>query len=430
MSLLSLFISLIVMILVGVPVLLSLGLVGIIGIVSSGSLAPALFVQKAFAMLDSFPLLAMPFFILAGVVMSRGGLAEKLISFAQALVGHLRGSLAQVAIVACTAMANVSGSSTAEAAAIGRILIPEMKKRGYKPGFAAAVIAVAATIGPIIPPSMTAIVYGSMANVSIGGLFLAGVIPGYLLCLVLMAMIKCYSHLPMFPYLAETTKRPDMKQMKKHLLDAWAALLAPIIVLGGILSGIFTATEAGVIVTIYAFFVSFFIYRSVSLRDLVDIFVETAVITSMAVGIIAMAGPLGWLLTYMDFNNTALALIRSVTNDPQYVFLIIIAIMVFLTMFVESLSVLIVLVPVTTYLSQVYGYDPYQLGIALVISTQVGALTPPVASLLFVTTSVAETRFSETCRFIFPFIGVHLLLLASLTFFPPLASWLPHLFLG
>ena len=191
MSLLSLFISLIVMILVGVPVLLSLGLVGIIGIVSSGSLAPALFVQKAFAMLDSFPLLAMPFFILAGVVMSRGGLAEKLIDFAQALVGHLRGSLAQASIVACTAMANVSGSSTAEAAAIGRILIPEMKKRGYKPGFAAAVIAASATIGPIIPPSMTAIVYGSMANVSIGGLFLAGVIPGYLLCLILMLMIKC-----------------------------------------------------------------------------------------------------------------------------------------------------------------------------------------------------------------------------------------------
>jgi tripartite ATP-independent transporter DctM subunit len=430
MSLLGLFITLIILILIGVPVLLSLGVVGIIGVLGSGSLAPALFVQKAFAMLDSFPLLAMPFFILAGVVMSRGGLAEKLIDFAQALVGHLRGSLAQVSIVACTAMANVSGSSTAEAAAIGRILIPEMKKRGYQPGFAAAVVAASATIGPIIPPSMTAIVYGSMANVSIGGLFLAGVIPGYLLCLVLMLMIKCYSHLPMFPYLAETTPRPNAKQMWKCMRDAWAALLAPIIVLGGILSGVFTATEAGVIVTIYSFIVSFFIYRSVSLRDLVDIFVETAVITSMAVGIIAMAGPLGWLLTYMDFNNTALALIRSVTNDPRFVFIIIIGIMVFLTMFVESLSVLIVLVPVTSYLSQIFGYDPYQLGIALVISTQVGALTPPVASLLFVTTSVAETRFAETCRFILPFICLHLLLLASLAFFPALASWLPHLFLG
>jgi tripartite ATP-independent transporter DctM subunit len=430
MTVLTLFGIMLALVFIGVPVLLSLGLVSLLGILASNSLVPALFVQKAFAMLDSFPLLAMPFFILAGVLMSRGGLAEKLVDFAQALVGHLRGSLAQVSIVTCTAMANVSGSSSAEAAAIGNIIIPEMKKRGYRPGFAAAVVAAGAIIGPIIPPSMTAIVYGSMAEVSIGGLFLAGVFPGYLLCLVFMLMVKGYSHLPMFSYLAERAPRPDFRMMLRQTRKAWAALLAPVIVLGGILTGVFTATEAGVAVAIYSFVVSFFIYRSVSLRDLVDIFVEAAVLTSMTVGIIAMAGPLGWMLTYMDFNDTALKLIRSFTNDPQVILVIIVAIMTFLTMFVESLSVLIVLVPVTSHLAHVFGYDPYQLGILLIISTQVGALTPPVAMLLFVTTSVAETRFSETCRFIFPFILVVILMQITLILYPPLASWLPHLFLG
>ena len=430
MMLLVLFGVLLALVVLGIPVILAIGTVGLAGILIVPELVPPLFAQKIFTILDSFSLLALPYFILAGALMARGGLAANLIEFAETLVGHIRGSLGHTTVVTCMAMANVSGSSTAEAAAVGSIVIPEMKKRGYKPGFSASVVGTAATIGPVIPPSMTMIVYGSMTGVSIGGLFLAGIIPGILLGLGLMILVYGFSFLPGFAELRVVQPRATLGQVWRATRRVWVALLAPVIILGGILGGVFTATEAGVVACLYAFFVSFLVYRSIKLRDLPAILLDAAVTTAMVVGIISMSGALGWLLAYLDFNDVVLRLIQGLSNEPVVVLLTLLLTMLIMTMFIESLAVLIILVPVAAYVGNAFGFDPFHLGVIMVIATQIGATTPPVAVLLFVATSIAECRFGETLRYCGPFILTLILVMVLIVFVPELASWMPHTFLG
>lgn len=430
MMLIILFVVLLGLVGLGVPVLLGIGSVGLAGVLLSPELNPAFFAQKAFTILDSFALLAMPFFILAGSLMARGGLAEKLVEFAEVMVGHVPGSLGHTAVVSCTVMANVSGSSAAEAAAIGSIIIPEMKKRGYKPGFAAALVGTAATIGPIIPPSMTMIVYGSMTGVSIGGLFLSGILPGLLIAVLLMALIYGFSFLPGFEDMRRTSPRASWPEVKRAIGKVWVAILAPVIILGGILSGKFTATEAGVVACVYALIVGFFVYRSLKLSDLPGILLDSAVTTAMVVGIISMSGVLGWLLSYLDFNMVALKIIQGISTNPTMVATILLGIMFLMCMFLESLAVLIILVPVAVFVGNQFGFDPFHMGLMMVLSTQIGATTPPVAVLLFVTTSVAKCTYAETCRYCAPFIAVLVVSLATILFVPGLATWIPHSILG
>jgi len=428
--LIALFILLLVLICVGFPILLAIGLIGLLGILASPGLVPAFFAQKAFVIIDSFSLLALPYFILAGALMSKGGLAARLVQFGQTLVGHIRGSLGHATVVSSMAMANVSGSSAAEAAAIGSIIIPEMKDRGYKLGLAATIVGTSATIGPIIPPSMTMIVYGSMTGVSIGGLFLAGILPGILIGLALMTLIYALSFLKSYPELRVTQPRATLRQIVRATARVWVALLAPVIVLGGIMGGVFTATEAGVIACLYAFIVSFFVYRSISLSDLPAIILDAAVTTAMVVGIISMAGVLGWLLAYLDFNDTVLGLIQLIAVNDTAVILVLLAVMLIMTMFIESLAVLIIMVPVAWYVGENFGLDPFHLGVMMVIATQIGATTPPVAVLLFVATSVAGCRFTDTVKHCAPFVLTLISALIALVFLPSLATWLPNTFLG
>lgn len=425
-----LFASLLLAIALGIPVILAIAWVGLTGIYVLPELVPALFVQKIFTILDSFALLALPYFILAGLLMARGGLATALIEFAETLVGHRRGYLGHTAVVSCMAMANVSGSSTAEAASIGSIVIPEMKKRGYKPGFSASIVGTAATIGPVIPPSMTMIIYGSISGVSIGGLFLAGIIPGFILGAALMLLIYAYSWLPGFEELRTVKPRAGFMELLRAARRVWVALLAPVIILGGILGGIFTATEAGVVACVYAFVVSYFVYRSLRLRDLPGIFLEAAVMTAVVVGIVSMSGALGWLLAYLDFNDIALNTIRGVSEAPTVVLLLLLFAMLVMTMFIESLAVLIVLVPVATMVGTTYGFDPFHLGVLMVVATQIGATTPPVAVLLFVATSVAGCRFGETLKYCWPFVLTLVAVLLLLVFVPELSTWIPRKFLN
>jgi len=428
--LIGLFVALILLILFGVPVLLAIGMVALTGVLLVEALVPAMFPQKMFTMLDSFSLLAMPYFILAGELMARGGLSKKLVEFAETVVGHLRGGLGQAAVVSSMVFAGVSGSSVADTSAIGSILIPSMKERGYKPGFAASLLASAGTIGPIIPPSMTMIVYGSMAGVSIGGLFLAGIIPGILVGLGLMVTIYIHSYLKDFPELRQTTGRFNLKVILRAAGRVWVALVAPLIILGGILGGVFTATEAGVVACIYSFVVSFFLYRTVRWRDIFTIIVDAAVTTTMVVGIISVAGAFGWLLAYLDFNEVVMALIKGTSTNPMVVLLILIFTMLFLTMFVESLAILVILVPVAVYVSKAYGFDQYHFGLLMVMATQIGATTPPVAVLLFVATSIAETSYDQTLRYCLPFVMTLILVMLLVAFYPPTASWIPGRFLG
>jgi tripartite ATP-independent transporter DctM subunit len=416
--------------LIGIPILLSIALVGYVGIAAVPNLVLPLYAQKMFAQLDSFTLLALPYFILAGALMSAGGISQQLVDFSRVLVGHLRAGLAHAAVVASMVFAGISGSSTADASAISAIVIPTMKRSGYKPGFAAALIATAGTIGAIIPPSMTMVVYGSIAQVSVGGLFLGGIIPGIMVGLFLMATVKIYTYHPDYPELRVIHGRFEWRAVWRSTLEVWPALVGPTIIIGGILSGVFTATEAGVVACLYAFIIGYFVYKKIKLRDLTDIFVESAITTTMVSGIIAVAGASGWLLSYLQFNEAAVAFVTSMSQSPMMVLLIVAIVMIILGTFVDSLAVLLVFAPVAIEITKRYGIDPFQMGLVMVMCNQIGAVSPPTAPLLFVTTSIAKTTFSETNRHVWWFMLAETLVLLLVIFIPGLASWIPHYFLG
>jgi tripartite ATP-independent transporter DctM subunit len=429
MTLILLFAALIALIAFGFPVLLAIGITALGGISLSENLTPAMMPQKMFAMLDSFSLLALPYFILAGELMARGGLSKKLVQFAETVVGHLRGGLGHASVVSSMIFAGVSGSSTADTSAIGSILIPSMKERGYKPGFAAALVAVAGTIGAIIPPSMTMIVYGSMTGVSIGGLFLGGIIPGVLIGLGLMLVIYLYSLVPGYPELRETTGRFRLGVAVRALRFVFLALLAPVIIIGGILTGIFTATEAGVVAAVYSFVVAMFVYRIIRWRDLPHILVDTAVTSAMVVGIIGVAGALGWLLSYLDFNDAVMGLVGSISGSGMVVFISLLGLMLILGMLLESLAVMIILVPVISTIATKFGFDPIHVGILITMVTQIGATTPPVAVLLFVATSIAGTTYDQTVKYCWAFILCEIVVLALVLAVPATATWIPKTFM-
>jgi len=414
----------------GVPILLSIAFVGYVGVAAVPDLVLPLFAQKMLAHLDSFTLLALPYFILAGGLMSASGMSQQLVDFSRVLVGHLRAGLAHASVVASMIFAGISGSSTADAAAISAIAIPTMKKSGYKPGFAAALIATAGTIGAIIPPSMVMVVYGAIAQVSIGGLFLGGIIPGILVGLFLMATIKIYTYHPDYPELRVIHSKFEWRAVGKSLSVVWPALLGPVIIVGGILGGIFTATEAGAVACLYALVLGMGFYRKIKLRDLPAIFLDAATMTTMVSGVIAVAGASGWLLGYLEFNQGAVKFVTSFSQDPTIVLLLMATVMIVLGTFVDSLAVLLVFAPAAIQISKVYGIDPFQMGLVMVMCNQIGAVSPPTAPLLFVTTSIAQTTYAEVNRHVWWFMLAEVLVLLLVIFIPGLASWIPHYFLG
>jgi tripartite ATP-independent transporter DctM subunit len=415
--------------LIGVPILLSIALVGYVGVAATELVLP-LFAQKMFAQLDSFTLLALPYFILAGALMSASGMSQQLVDFSRVLVGHLRAGLAHASVVASMIFAGISGSSTADASAISAIVIPTMKRSGYKAGFAAALIATSGTIGAIIPPSMVMVVYGAIAQVSIGGLFLGGIIPGVLVGLFLMATIKIYSYLPDYPELRVVHGRFEWGALARSVRAVWPALLGPVIIVGGILTGIFTATEAGAVACLYALLLGMFVYRKIKLRDLPGILIESAVMTTMVSGIIAVAGASGWLLSYLEFNQGAVKFVTSFSPNPTVVLLIVALVMIVLGTFVDSLAVLLVFAPVAISISKTYGIDPFQMGLVMVMCNQIGAVSPPTAPLLFITTSIAQASYAEVNKHVWWFMLAETLVLLLVILVPGLASWIPHYFLG
>jgi len=415
--------------LIGVPILLSIALVGYVGVAATELVLP-LFAQKMFAQLDSFTLLALPYFILAGALMSASGMSQQLVDFSRVLVGHLRAGLAHASVVASMIFAGISGSSTADASAISAIVIPTMRKSGYKAGFAAALIATSGTIGAIIPPSMVMVVYGAIAQVSIGGLFLGGIVPGILVGLFLMGTIKIYTYLPDYPELRVVHGRFEWGALVRSARQVWPALMGPVIIVGGILSGIFTATEAGAVACLYALLLGMFVYRKIKLADLPGILIESAVMTTMVSGIIAVAGASGWLMAYLEFNESAVKFVTSFSQNPTMVLLIVAIVMIVLGTFVDSLAVLLVFAPVAIQLSKTYGIDPFQMGLVMVMCNQIGAVSPPTAPLLFITTSIAQATYSEVNKHVWWFMLAETLVLLLVVFVPGLASWIPHYFLG
>jgi len=417
-----LFFSLLVL---GVPVGYVLGLAGIAGMVQIGgeqffAMAP----KRFFAGLDLFPFLAMPFFILAGEIMNRSGITHKLVGFADALVGYMRGGMAHSNMVASVFFAGITGAATADAAAFGNTLVPAMVKNGYTRPFACAVTAAGSIIGPTIPPSTLMVVYGSLMGVSIAGLFAAGILPGILICLLCMALIAGFGRRWNLP---KGEGRPSLISIFKAFRESILALVMPVLILGFILGGVTTPTEAASIAVAYALFLGGVVYRSLTFRDLYEMLARTALITGVIFLIIASASILGWWMTFEQIPQAIAAGFLSVTENPNAIIGMILLLLLGIGLFMDINAALIILAPVLAPLTVTIGMDPVHAGVMIVLALNISLMTPPVGACLFVLSSVTGERIEEISKALWPFLVVEVGVLMAIAFWPDLTLFVPRL---
>lgn len=426
-EILILVLSFIFFLAVGVPVAYSLGLTGIITLLLYVDYLPAAstYAQRMTTGLDSFTLLAIPLFIFAGQVMNSGGIAARLVDFAKVLVGRLPGGLAIVNVVANMLFGSISGSAGAAASAIGNIMHPRMKKEGYNEDFSVAVNATSATTGLVIPPSNVLIIYSlASGGASIAALFLAGYIPGVLTGLGIAALAAVHAWRKGYP-VAEKTG------LREALLKFWRAfpsLLLLVIVLGGIIKGIFTATEASGVAVLYCLVLAF-IYREISWRDLPGIMVKTSVTTAIVLLLVATSIGLSWVMTYMQLPQNISNALLSLSDNPLVILLIINLILLFVGIFMDITPAVLVFTPILLpVVSAQMGVDPIHFGIIMIMNLCVGLCTPPVGTILFVGCSVANRKIGDVIKPMIPFFIVMILVLMLVTYIPALSLWLPGLF--
>lgn len=407
--------------LIGVPIAISLGIATILTLYYLGIPTMEL-VQGAMIASDSFPFLAVPFFVMAGALMDTGGLSKRLIGVASALMGHITGGLAHVTVIACAFFAAISGSGPATTAAIGSIMIPAMLKRNYTREFAGAVSSSGGTLGILIPPSIPMVVYGIVGNVSVTDLFLAGIIPGIMVSAAFIGTGYVIARKKGFkgsgiPF--------SWKALAKALNEAKAALVAPLIILGGIYGGIFTPTEAAVVAVAYGLFCGFFIYKELKVADLPRILVETAMITGTVMIIIGFATAFGRLMTMFQIPQMIATSMQAVTEDKFILLMMINVFLVFVGMFMETVATIIILTPLFMPIALKLGIDPIQLGIIFVINSELGFLTPPVGANLFIAANLAKTSIEKIAKDVIPFIIALFLCVTILSLFPEISTWLP-----
>jgi len=381
-------------------------------------------VQQMFTSNDSFPLLAVPFFMLAGVLMELGGISRRLVNFANALVGFIHGGLAHVTVIASMFFAGISGAAAADTAAVGTLMIPEMKKREYDAGFASAVQASAGSIGVIIPPSIPMVIYGVMSSTSIGALFLGGIGAGLLVGLSIMGVAYIISKKR--GYLPEAGFSGSI--ILKTFKEALWALGMPIIIVGGIMSGIFTATESAVVATDYALIVGFFIYRELKINALPEIFIRAAVTSSLVMFIIANASVFGWVLAFEQIPQAITESFIAITSNPILLLLIINLLLLIVGTFIETASALIIFVPLLVPMIPHLGIDPVQFGVLVVLNLAIGMLTPPMGICLIVSCSIAKISMERVSRAVLPFVLVMIIDLMIVSFVPFVTTYIPGVF--
>ena len=408
--------------LVGVPICFSLGLVSLYGIVE-GAYPLNVVIQRLFTGADSIALIAIPLFILAGGLMVQGGISRRIVDFADALIGHLPSGLALVSILACMFFAAITGSAIAATAAIGGIMIPIMEKKGYENTFSAPLMACGGSIGPIIPPSIPLLLYGTMANVSVGKLFIGGFIPGIIMGLGLMI----YSYIVgKKRHYVGREKKATAKEIITTGKDAVLALIMPVIIIGGILSGIFTATEAGTVAIVYALALGLG-YREMKLGDFVKGCKETVTTTSSIMLIVAAASCFSWVLTKEQIPQTfANWMTNTISN--KYVFLLVVNIfLIIVGMFVEGNASMIVLGPLLHPVAIAFGIDPVHFAMVYIFNCTIGAFTPPMGTLMFVTCGITKCPTKDFIKEAMPFYLLFLVDIILLTYFPPLSTFLVDL---
>lgn len=421
--LLFLFAALFTLLVMGVPIAISLAGSCLLYVLLTGRVPDVVVMHRMINGVDSFPLLAIPFFILAGNLMNNGGITVRIFDFAKALMGWMRGGLGHVNVGASIVFSGMSGAAVADAGGLGTIEIKAMKDAGYDEEFSVGITAASSTIGPIIPPSLPMVIYGVMASVSVGQLFVAGLVPGLLMGLVLMAMItiisrrRGYTRDAVFslPVLGHTFKR------------AFLSLLTPVIIVGGIMSGAFTPTEAAIAAVVYALVLGGVIYRSLTWRRLLKVSMETIETTAVILLIVAGASIFAWILTSNQVTQHVVTLLGPFADNPIATLIIINLVLIVVGCFMETIAAITILVPVLLPVAVTAGVDPVHFGVIMVLNLMIGLLTPPVGMVLYVLSRVSGISFEKCMRGTLPFLVPLVIALLLVTFIPAISLWLPTL---
>lgn len=418
----TLFGVLFLMLAAGVPIAICLGIAVSITIFFTGDLHlfPAI-TQRMFTQTDNFTLMAVPFFILAGNIMEKGGISKRLIDFIEILLRKLPGRLSCITVVASAFFGAISGSNPATVAAIGGITVPRMKQKGYPDDVAGAVAASSGTLGVVIPPSIPMVTYAVTASVSVGTMFLAGVVPGILLAVVLVAtnIVLCAK------YDAPMTGTVSLGMVLHSFKEAILAILMPVIILGGIYGGFYTPTEAAAVACVYSLIVSMFVYRELDLKGLYDILVKSAVGSAVVLFVVSMSAPFAWFMTYQDLPALIATSVLGLFQNKIILLLAMNALLLFLGCFLETQSIILLVTPILLPIATSIGLSPIALGIIIIINTSIGMITPPMAVNLFVASGIAGTGIGAVSKRILPYLAVEIITLLVMTYIPIIITWLP-----
>lgn len=407
------------------PISFAIGIGAVISGLTLWDVDNATIVQRMLAAINVFPLLAVIFFIFSGVLMARGGISGRLVRLAEVIVGRIPGGLAHINILSSMFFGGVSGSAVADVSSIGAMMIPAMEKDGYSRPYATAVTLTSAIMGPIIPPSIAMIIFAHVAgSVSIAGLFLAGAIPGVLIGIGLMVVAFIHAKL----YHNKVIPSIPLKEKLIRVVDGLAGMMTIVIILGGITSGIFTATEAGAVAAFYALILTVFIYRSIKIRELPTILYECCIINAVVLFLVATSSVFTWILTYENFPTMVSDMLLSITQNKILILLILNFVLLFIGMFIDQTPAIIMLVPVFLPLAQNLGIHPIHLGVIVVINLSFGLITPPVGTSLFVGCRIANLPITAVVRPMLPFLPIMIAILLLVTYVPGIIMWLPTIF--
>jgi len=414
----------VITLLAGLPIAFSTGIAALGGIFVMGNVPLHVIVIRIIKGIDSFPLMAIPFFILAGEIMAKGGVTDRLVKFANILVGKISGGLAQTAVIGSMIFAGITGSATADTSAIGSVLIPAMKKEKYDEHFTCALIAASAVIGPIIPPSLTFVIYSLATGVSIGGMFVAGIVPGALVGLGLMIVVYVMSKKRHYP---RRTYSLSWREIGKTTKTGIVALLMPLIIVGGILGGIFTATEAAAVGAFYALVVCKFVLKTIRWSDIPEMLFSAAKISSIVLLLLATTNILSWVLTINDVGKAVVAFFLSVTNNV-YVFLVIVNVtFLIIGMLVDTFPAILIMAPLLYPVAMEFGLHPLHFGMVICVNLLIGLITPPVGTNLFVICAIGKVRMEPLMKAVIPFLLVEIFVLLVISYFPILTLYLPKI---
>ncbi len=409
----------------GPPIWLTMGAAGAVFVLSQ-HIDPIIIAQQEVSAANSFTFVAAPLFILMGHVMNNAGVTHRIFDFALAIVGWLRGGLCHANVVASMIFAGMSGSAVAEAGGLGTVEIKAMRDANYPVGMAAGLTAAAATIGPIIPPSLPMVVYGAAAEVSVGKLFIAGVIPGVLMGVALMVLSSIMARRLALP----KGRFPTPAHLWRKCRDAFWALMTPVVLLAGMVSGVFTPTEAAAVATLYALILGLFVYRSFSIKALPRLILDTIETTGVVMALVMAAKLLGWCLAISRIPQIVGMTLTTWTTNPLVYLLIVNVLLLVVGCFMEGIAAMLILIPILVPVAMKLGIDPVHFGLVFVLNLMIGTVTPPVGVVLYVVSNIARISFERMSRAIVPFLIPLLVVLAGITLWPPLTTWLPQLALG